>query len=334
MDFREGFCGLIGNTPLVRLKRASEETGCDILGKAEFLNPGQSVKDRAALYMVRDAEERGVLRPGGVIVEGTAGNTGIGLALVGRALGYRTVIVMPETQSQEKKDTLRLSGAELRLVPAAPYASPENSVKVSGRIAEDLAKSEPNGAVWTNQWDNLANRRAHYEGTGPEIWRQTEGKVDAFVSAIGTGGTISGVGMALKERNPDVRIVLADPHGASMYNWFIHGELKSEGDSVTEGIGLGRVTANVDGAPVDDQYRISDRSALEVLFDLAENEGLVLGGSTGINVAGAILAARALGPGHVVVTMLCDYGDRYQSKLDNPAFLREKGLPVPTWLER
>ena len=334
MDFREGFCGLIGNTPLVRLKRASEETGCDILGKAEFLNPGQSVKDRAALYMVRDAEERGVLRPGGVIVEGTAGNTGIGLALVGRALGYRTVIVMPETQSQEKKDTLRLSGAELRLVPAAPYASPENSVKVSGRIAEDLAKSEPNGAVWTNQWDNLANRRAHYEGTGPEIWRQTEGKVDAFVSAIGTGGTISGVGMALKERNPDVRIVLADPHGASMYNWFIHGELKSEGDSVTEGIGLGRVTANVDGAPVDDQYRISDRSALEVLFDLAENEGLVLGGSTGINVAGAILAARALGPGHVVVTMLCDYGDRYQSKLYNPAFLREKGLPVPTWLER
>ncbi len=334
MDFREGFCDLIGNTPLVRLKRASEETGCDILGKAEFLNPGQSVKDRAALYMVRDAEERGILKPGGVIVEGTAGNTGIGLALVGKALGYRTVIVMPETQSQEKKDTLRLSGAELRLVPAAPYASPENYVKVSGRIAEELAKSEPNGAIWTNQWDNLANRRAHYEGTGPEIWRQTEGKVDAFVAAVGTGGTISGVGMALKERNSDVRIVLADPYGASMYNWFIHGELKSEGDSVTEGIGLGRVTANVDGAPVDDQYRISDQSALEVLFDLAENEGLVLGGSTGINVAGAILAARALGPGHVVVTMLCDYGNRYQSKLYNPAFLREKGLPVPPWLDQ
>ncbi|MCH7887905.1 MAG: cysteine synthase A [Proteobacteria bacterium] len=334
MDARDGFCALIGNTPLVRLARASEETGCEILGKAEFLNPGQSVKDRAALYIVRDAEERGVLKPGGVIVEGTAGNTGIGLALVGNALGYRTVIVMPETQSQEKKDMLRLCGADLRLVPAVPYANPDNYVKYSGRLADELAASEPNGAIWTNQWDNLANRRAHYEGTGPEIWRQTDGKVDAFVSAIGTGGTISGVGMALKERNPDVRIVLADPHGASMYNWFAHGELKSEGDSVTEGIGLGRVTANVDGAPVDDQYRISDRSALEVLFDLAENEGLVLGGSTGINVAGAILAARALGPGHVVVTMLCDYGDRYQSKLYNPAFLREKGLPVPPWLDQ
>ncbi len=333
MDDRDGFCGLIGNTPLVRLRRASEETGCDILGKAEFLNPGQSVKDRAALYIVRDAEERGVLKPGGVVVEGTAGNTGIGLALVGKALGYRTVIVMPETQSQEKKDTLRLSGAELRLVPAVPYANPENYVKVSGRVAEELAKSEPNGAIWTNQWDNLANRRAHYECTGPEIWRQTDGKVDAFVSTIGTGGTISGVGIALKERNPNVKIVLADPHGAAMYNWFAHGELKSEGDSITEGIGQGRVTANVDGAPIDEQYRISDEVALEVLFDLADTEGLILGGSSGMNIAGAIEAARALGPGHVVVTMLCDYGNRYQSKLYNPAFLREKGLPVPSWLD-
>ena len=333
MDARDGFCALIGNTPLVRLRRASEETGCEILGKAEFLNPGQSVKDRAALYIVRDAEERGLLKPGGVIVEGTAGNTGIGLALVGNALGYRTVIVMPETQSQEKKDMLRLCGADLRLVPAVPYANPDNYVKYSGRLADELAATEPNGAIWTNQWDNLANRRAHYEGTGPEIWRQTDGKVDAFVSAIGTGGTISGVGMALKERNPDVRIVLADPHGASMYDWFAHGELKSEGDSITEGIGLGRVTKNVDGAPIDDQLRVSDAEALEVVFDLALNEGLILGGSTGINVAGAIRAARDLGPGHVVVTMLCDYGNRYQSKLFNPAFLKEKGLPVPSWLD-
>ncbi len=332
MDARDGFCALIGNTPLVRLARASVETGCEILGKAEFLNPGQSVKDRAALYIVRDAEERGTLKPGGVIVEGTAGNTGIGLALVGNALGYRTVIVMPETQSQEKKDMLRLCGADLRLVPAVPYANPDNYVKFSGRLAAELAASEPNGAIWTNQWDNLANRRAHYEGTGPEIWRQTDGKVDAFVSAIGTGGTISGVGMALKERNPDVRIVLADPHGASMYSWFAHGELKSEGDSITEGIGLGRVTKNVEGAPVDDQLRISDTEALKVLFDLALDEGLILGGSTGINVAGAIRVARDLGPGHVVVTMLCDYGNRYQSKLFNPAFLKEKGLPVPSWL--
>ena len=333
MDDRDGFCGLIGNTPLVRLRRASEETGCDILGKAEFLNPGQSVKDRAALYIVRDAEERGTLKPGGVIVEGTAGNTGIGLALVGKALGYRTVIVMPETQSQEKKDTLRLCGADLRLVPAAPYKNPENYIHVSERLAKELDASEPNGALWANQWDNLANRRAHLEGTGPEIWRQTDGKVDAFVSTIGTGGTISGVGMALKERNADVRIVLADPHGAAMYNWFAHGELKADGDSITEGIGQGRVTSNVDGAPVDDQVRIGDAEALEVIFDIAEHEGLVLGGSTGINVAGAIRVARDLGPGHVVVTMLCDYGDRYRSKLFNPAFLREKGLPVPRWLD-
>ncbi len=333
MDVRDGFRGLVGNTPLVRLRRASEETGCEILGKAEFLNPGQSVKDRAALYIVLDAEERGTLKPGGPIVEGTAGNTGIGLALIGGARGYRTVIVMPETQSQEKKDTLRLCGADLRLVPAVPYKNPENYIHVSERLAKELDASEPNGALWANQWDNLANRRAHLEGTGPEIWRQTDGKVDAFVSTIGTGGTISGVGMALKERNADVRIVLADPHGAAMYNWFAHGELKADGDSITEGIGQGRVTSNVDGAPVDDQVRIGDAEALEVIFDIAEHEGLVLGGSTGINVAGAIRVARDLGPGHVVVTLLCDYGNRYQSKLFNPVFLREKGLPVPRWLD-
>ena len=333
MDIRKNFCALIGNTPLVRLERASERTGCEILGKCEFLNPGQSVKDRAALYIVLDAEERGVLRPGGVVVEGTAGNTGIGLALVGRARGYRTVIVMPETQSQEKKDTLELCGADLRLVPAAPYKNPGNYVHVSERVAEELAETEANGVLWANQWDNLANRRAHYEGTGPEIWRQTGGKVDAFVSTIGTGGTISGVGMFLKERNADVRIVLADPHGAAMHDWFAHGELKSEGSSITEGIGQGRVTANVDGAPVDDQYRIGDDEALEAIYEIAQHEGLVLGGSTGINVAGAIRAARDLGPGHVVVTMLCDYGDRYRSKLFNPAFLKEKGLPTPPWLD-
>ena len=333
MDIRKDFCALIGNTPLVRLERASERTGCEILGKCEFLNPGQSVKDRAALYIVLDAEERGALRPGGVVVEGTTGNTGIGLALVGRARGYRTVIVMPETQSQEKKDTLELCGADLRLVPAVPYKNPENYVHVSERVAEELAETEANGVLWANQWDNLANRRAHYEGTGPEIWRQTGGKVDAFVSTIGTGGTISGVGIFLKERNADVRIVLADPHGAAMHSWFAHGELKSEGSSITEGIGQGRVTANVDGAPVDDQYRIGDDEALEAIYEIAQHEGLVLGGSTGINVAGAIRAARDLGPGHVVVTMLCDYGDRYRSKLFNPAFLKEKGLPTPPWLD-
>ncbi|MEE8203140.1 MAG: cysteine synthase A [Alphaproteobacteria bacterium] len=333
MDVREDFCALIGDTPLVRLKRASEETGCEILGKCEFLNPGQSVKDRAALHIVLDAEERGALKPGGVIVEGTAGNTGIGLALVARALGYRTVIVMPETQSQEKKDMLRLCGADLRLVPAAPYKDPGNYVKVSRRVAAELAESEPNGAILADQWDNLANRRAHYVGTGPEIWEQTQGKVDAFVSAIGTGGTISGVGIALKERKRDVRIVLTDPHGAAMYNWFAHGELKSEGSSITEGIGQGRVTANVDGAPVDDQMEIDDAEALEVIYDLAEHEGLVMGGSTGINVAGAIRVARDMGPGHVIVTMLCDYGNRYQSKMFNPAFLKEKGLPTPPWLD-
>ncbi|MFQ5784723.1 MAG: cysteine synthase A [Alphaproteobacteria bacterium] len=333
MDLRKDFCALVGNTPLVRLERASEATGCEILGKCEFLNPGQSVKDRAALFIVLDAEERGTLKPGGLIVEGTAGNTGIGLALVARVRGYRTLIVMPETQSQEKKDMLRLCGADLRLVPAAPYKDPGNYIKVSRRIAAELAEAEPNGAILADQWDNLANRRAHYEGTGPEIWNQTAGRVDAFVSAIGTGGTISGVGIALKERNPDVRIVLADPHGAAMYNWFAHGELKAEGSSITEGIGQGRVTRNIDGAPIDDQYLIDDAEALEVVYDLAEHEGLVLGGSSGINVAGAIRTARDMGPGHVIVTVLCDYGNRYQSKLFNPAFLREKGLPTPRWLD-
>jgi len=333
MDIRDGFCGLVGNTPLVRLRRASEETGCEILGKAEFLNPGQSVKDRAALYIIRDAVENGRLRPGGLIVEGTAGNTGIGLTLVGKALGYRTLIVMPETQSQEKKDTLRLCGAELMLVPAAPYKDPGNYVRVSERVAEERAATEPNGVLWANQWDNPANRRAHYEGTGPEIWRQTDGKVDAFVSAIGTGGTLSGVSLALKERNADVRVVLADPPGAAMYNYFAHGELKSEGSSITEGIGQGRITGNIDGLALDDQYQISDAEALEVLFGLAKHEGLVLGASSGVNVAGAIRVAKDLGPGHVVVTMLCDYGDRYRSKLYNPDFLREKGLPVPDWLD-
>ena len=333
MDIRDGFCGLVGNTPLVRLRRASEETGCEILGKAEFLNPGQSVKDRAALYIIRDAVENGRLRPGGLIVEGTAGNTGIGLTLVGKALGYRTLIVMPETQSQEKKDTLRLCGAELMLVPAAPYKDPGNYVRVSERVAEERAATEPNGVLWANQWDNPANRRAHYEGTGPEIWRQTDGKVDAFVSAIGTGGTLSGVSLALKERNADIRVVLADPPGAAMYNYFAHGELKSEGSSITEGIGQGRITGNIDGLALDDQYQISDAEALEILFGLAKHEGLVLGASSGVNVAGAIRVAKDLGPGHVVVTMLCDYGDRYRSKLYNPDFLREKGLPVPDWLD-
>jgi cysteine synthase A len=328
------FIDLIGNTPLVHLKRASEETGCTILGKAEFLNPGQSVKDRAALWIVRDAEEKGLLRPGGTIVEGTAGNTGIGLALVGNALGYRTVIVMPETQSQEKKDMLRLCGAELILVPAVPYKDPMNYVRHSGRVAEELAESEPNGAIWANQFDNVANRRAHVEGTGPEIWRQTGGRVDGFVSAVGTGGTLAGVGMALKERKPDVVIALADPLGSAIYNYYAHGELKAEGNSITEGIGQGRITKNLEGAPVDEWFQIPDEEALPLVFDLLQEEGLVLGGSTGINLAGAIRLARKMGPGHTIVTLLCDYGNRYQSKLFNPAFLREKNLPVPRWLDQ
>jgi cysteine synthase A len=333
MQVRAGFIDLIGNTPLVRLRKASEQTGCEILGKCEFLNPGGSVKDRAALYIVRDAEARGLLRSGGIIVEGTAGNTGIGLALVADALGYRTVIVVPDTQSQEKKDMLRLCRAELRLVPAVPYKDPGNYVHVSQRIAEELADSDPHGAIWANQFDNLANRRGHYETTGPEIWEQTGGCVDAFVSSVGTGGTLAGVGMALKERKPSVQIVLADPLGSALYHYYAHGELKAEGNSITEGIGQGRITKNLEGAPVDLALQISDAEALPIIFDLLAEEGLVVGGSTGINVAGAIRVARLLGPGHTVVTVLCDYGTRYQSKLFNPEFLRAKGLPVPPWMQ-
>jgi cysteine synthase A len=328
------FIDLIGNTPLVHLRRASEETGCTILGKAEFLNPGQSVKDRAALFIIEDAEKEGLLRPGGTIVEGTAGNTGIGLALVGNAKGYRTVIVIPDTQSQEKKDMIRLCGAELIEVPAVPYRDPNNYVRYSGRLAEALDKELPNGAIWANQFDNVANRDGHIRTTGPEIWRQTEGRIDAFVSAVGTGGTLAGVGIALKERNKDVKIVLADPDGAALYNYYAHGELKAEGSSITEGIGQGRITANLEGAPIDMWFNIKDKEALPLIFDLVVDEGLVLGGSTGINLAGAIRTAQELGPGHVIVTVLCDYGNRYQSKMFNPAFLREKGLPVPEWLER
>jgi cysteine synthase A len=331
---RDDILDAIGNTPLIKLRQASEATGCTILGKAEFMNPGQSVKDRAALYIVRDAIRRGTLRPGGVIVEGTAGNTGIGLALVGDALGFRTVIVIPETQSQEKKDMLRLACAELVEVPAVPYANPNNYVKVSGRIAERLAQSEPNGAIWADQFDNVANRQAHLETTGPEIWEQTGGRVDGFICAVGTGGTLAGTAMALRERNPDVAIGLADPLGAALYSYYTTGALKAEGTSITEGIGQGRVTANLEGLAVDKAYQIPDDEALPVVFDLLEHEGLCLGGSSGINVAGAIRLARDLGPGHTIVTILCDYGTRYQSKLFNPDFLRSKDLPVPEWLER
>lgn len=334
MEIRNGLVEAIGNTPLIKLKRASEATGCTILGKAEFLNPGQSVKDRAALFIIQDAVARGQLRPGGVIVEGTAGNTGIGLALVGNALGFRSVIVIPETQSQEKKDMLRLAGATLVEVPAVAYANPNNYVKVSGRLAEALAATEPNGAVWANQFDNVANRLAHIETTGPEIWAQTNGKVDGFVCAVGTGGTLAGTGIALKARNPAIRIGLADPFGAALYSYYTTGELKAEGSSITEGIGQGRITANLEGAPIDCAYQIGDAEAVEIVFDLLEHEGLCLGGSSGINVAGAIRLAKELGPGHTIVTILCDFGTRYQSKLFNPDFLREKGLPVPGWLER
>jgi cysteine synthase len=334
MQIRDGFLETIGNTPLIRLRRASEMTGCTILGKAEFLNPGGSVKDRAALAIVRDAEARGLLRPGGVIVEGTAGNTGIGLALVGNALGYRTVIVMPETQSQEKKDMLRLCGADLRLVAAVPYANPMNYVRYSESLAQEIAKTEPKGAIWANQFDNTANRRGHYETTGPEIWQQTDGKVDAFVSAVGTGGTLAGVAMALKERNPNVRIYLADPMGSAIYSYYARGELKAEGNSITEGIGQGRITRNLEGAPIDGWFQVTDEEMLPLLFDLVQEEGLILGGSTGINICGAIKAARELGPGHTIVTVLADYGTRYQSKLFNPAFLRERKLPAPRWLEQ
>jgi len=322
----------IGNTPLIRLNRASEATGCEILGKAEFLNPGQSVKDRAALFIIQDAVAKGTLRPGGTIVEGTAGNTGIGLAVVGNAMGFRTVIVIPDTQSEEKKDALKLLGAHLIEVPAVPYRDPNNYVRLSGRLAEDLAKSEPNGAIWANQFDNVANRQAHIVSTGPEIWRQTGGKLDGFVCSVGTGGTLAGTAIALKKHNPQIKIAAADPMGAAIYSWIKTGELKMQGSSITEGIGQSRVTANLEGAPIDDAYEIPDEEALPLIFDLLEHEGLCLGGSSGINIAGAIRMAKDMGPGHTIVTILADYGNRYQSKLFNPEFLKSKGLPVPHWL--
>jgi cysteine synthase A len=323
----------IGNTPLIRLKKASDLTGCEIYGKAEFLNPGQSVKDRAALYIIRDAEERGLLRRGGVIVEGTAGNTGIGLTMVAKTLGYRTVIVIPETQSQEKKDALRLLGAELVEVPAVPYRNPNNYVKVSGRLAEQMARTEPNGAIWANQFDNVANRQAHVETTAQEIWRDTNGKVDGFICAVGSGGTLAGVAQGLKARDANIKIGLADPLGAALFSYYTTGEFKSEGNSITEGIGQGRVTANLAGFTPDFSYQIPDAEALEIVFDLVEEEGLCLGGSSGINIAGAIRMARDMGPDKIIVTVLCDYGNRYQSKMFNPEFLRSKDLPVPAWME-
>jgi cysteine synthase A len=328
----EGLVGAIGNTPLIRLRRASEATGCTILGKAEFMNPGGSVKDRAALAIIADAEAAGLLRPGGTIVEGTAGNTGIGLTLVGNARGYRSVIVMPETQSREKIDFLRMIGAELRLVPAAPFRDPGNYVHVSRRLAEELAGTEPNGAIWANQFDNLANREGHRATTGAEIWEQTAGKVDAFTCACGTGGTLAGVALALKARNPAIRITLADPMGSALYAWKTRGELVLEGSSITEGIGQSRVPGNLDGAPIDDAMQVTDEEALEQVFDLTIHEGLSIGGSAGLNVAAAVRVARTLGPGHTVVTILCDGGARYQSKLFNPEFLRGKGLPTPPWM--
>ena len=332
MTIHHNMIDAIGNTPLIKLKKASELTGCNILGKAEFMNPGQSVKDRAALQIIRNAEAKGELKPGGTIVEGTAGNTGIGIALVANALGYNSVIVIPETQSQEKKDMLRLCGAELIEVPAVPYKDNNNYVKYSGRLAEKLASKSENGAIWANQFDNTANRDAHIMTTGPEVWSQTEGKVDGFTCAIGTGGTLAGTGMFLKEKNNDIQIAAADPMGAAMYHWYKHGELKSEGTSITEGIGQGRVTANLVDAPIDDAYQISDEEALPIVFDLLKHEGLCLGGSSGINIAGAMRMAENLGPGHTIVTILCDYGTRYQSKLFNSAFLKEKNLPCPEWL--
>ncbi|WP_422007464.1 cysteine synthase A [Pyruvatibacter mobilis] len=332
-SIKNGIVDAIGNTPLIRLKKASEETGCDILGKAEFMNPGQSVKDRAALFIIQDAVKRGTLKPGGTIVEGTAGNTGIGLALVGNALGFRTVIVIPETQTQEKKDMLRLAGAELIEVPAVPYKDPNNYVKYSGRLAEELAEKEPNGAIWANQFDNVANREGHIQTTAPEIWEQTGGKVDGFICAVGTGGTLAGVAMGLREKKKDIVIGIADPMGAALYNYYAHGELKADGTSITEGIGQGRITANLEGLSVDEPFQIPDEEALPVAFDLLEHEGLCLGSSSGVNVAGAIRLAKKMGPGHTIVTILCDYGTRYQSKMFNPAFLKEKGLPVPQWLD-
>jgi cysteine synthase A len=332
MTIRPSVIEAIGNTPLIRLHRASEETGCEILGKAEFMNPGQSVKDRAALFIIRDAEQRGLLKPGGLIVEGTAGNTGIGLAMVASALGYRTCIVIPRTQSQEKKDAIRLLGAELVEVDAVPYSNPMNYVRYSGALAEERRKTEPNGVVWANQFDNVANREAHIATTAPEIWEQTAGKVDGFVSAVGSGGTLAGVAMGLRAKNPDVKIALADPFGAALFSYYTAGELKSEGTSITEGIGQGRITANLEDLKVDAAYQIPDDEALRIVFDLTEHEGLCLGGSSGINVAGAIRLAKDLGPGHTIVTILCDHGSRYLSKLFNPAFLEEKGLPIPHWM--
>ena len=330
MTIRRDLADAIGNTPLIRLAGPSEATGCEILGKAEFLNPGQSVKDRAALFIIRDAVERGELKPGGTIVEGTAGNTGIGLALVGASMGFRTVIVIPETQSQEKKDMIRLCGAELVQVPAVPYSNPNNYVRYSERLAKKLAETEPNGAIWANQFDNTANRRAHVEGTGPEIWDQTGGTVHGFTCAVGTGGTLAGVAEVLQPKG--VKVALSDPYGSGLYKLYT-GEEPPSGDSITEGIGQGRITANLEGFTPDAAYKISDDEALPIVFDLLEHEGLCLGGSSGINIAGAMRMARELGPGHTVVTVLCDYGNRYQSKLFNPAFLAEKGLPVPEWLE-
>jgi cysteine synthase A len=332
MKLGQSVIDAIGDTPLIRLNRASDATGCEILGKAEFMNPGQSVKDRAALYIVRDAERRGLLRPGGTIVEGTAGNTGIGLAMVGSALGYRTVIVIPRTQSQEKKDAIRLLGAELVEVDALPYANPGNYVRYSGALAEQLARTEPNGAVWANQFDNIANRQAHVETTAQEIWTQTSGQVDGFVCAVGSGGTLAGVAIGLRAQNSDIAIALADPFGAALYSWYTAGELKAEGGSITEGIGQGRITANLEGLKVDHAYRIADAEALEIIYDLVKHEGLCMGGSTGVNIAGAIRLARDLGPGKTIVTILCDQGQRYQSKIYNPQFLSERGLPVPSWL--
>jgi len=330
MRMAQDLAQAIGNTPLIRLKKPSELTGCDIYGKAEFMNPGQSVKDRAALFIIQDAVEKGLLQPGGTIVEGTAGNTGIGLALVGASMGFKTVIVIPETQSQEKKDMLRLAGAELVEVPAAPYKNPNNYVRYSDRLAEQLAKTEPNGAIWANQFDNVANRMAHIVGTGPEIWQQTGGKVDGFICAVGSGGTMAGVGMALQPKG--VKIGLADPDGAALHSFYTTGTLAAQGGSITEGIGQGRITANLEGFTPDFSYNIPDAEALPVVFDLLAEEGLCLGGSSGVNVAGAMRMAREMGPGHTIVTILCDYGTRYQSKLFNPAFLSEKGLPVPQWL--
>ncbi len=333
MDIRNDTLDAIGHTPLIRLRYASALTGCDIYGKAEFMNPGGSVKDRAALYIVRDAIATGALRPGGTIVEGTAGNTGIGLAVVGNAMGFRTVIVIPQTQSQEKKDALRLMGAHLIEVPAKPYRDPDNYVKLSGRLAARLTQSEANGAIWANQFDNVANRAAHIQGTGPEIYAQLKGRIDGFVAAVGTGGTLAGTGIALKERDPNIQVVAADPLGAAIYSWIKTGQLDAHGSSITEGIGQNRVTANLDGAPIDDAYEIADEEMLPILYDLLQRDGLCLGGSSGINVAGAIRLAKQMGPGHSIVTILCDTGSRYQSRLFNPTFLRQKGLPLPPWLD-